>query len=374
MSENILKNLMPSNSTAASNDIIRGKVALGELSFFASQLSVMLSSGVVLSEGVEAIAEQTKYGYFQDVLYKISDRLQNGESFSGALAAYPKIFDSMFVSVIEASEVSGQMPEMLDVLDDYLGSETETRKQIKGALVYPCIMMVVAVLATFTLMFFVLPKFTKIYESRGQALPKLTRMLVSVSKLASNWQSAVMTAAVIAAIVGGLYYWLKTVQGKRVTDYIKIYLPVLGNMFIDTIMTRSTRIMATMLNTGVPLLETLEVVKNSADNRYFRVFWTETCNRVEAGLQLSEAMKAASYSELVAPAILQMIRAGEKSGNLGPVCDRVSRFYDKKLKVSIKTVTTMIEPVMIIVMGVIIGTIAIALLLPIFKISSVVGH
>ncbi len=373
MPENILKNLIPLNNTASKNDAATGRVTLGELSFFASQLSVMLSSGVVLSDGVEAIAEQTKEGYFQDVLYEISDRLQNGESFSAALTAYPKIFDQMFVSVIEASEVSGKMSNMLDVLDEYLASETETRKQIKGALVYPCIMMIMAAIATITMMFFVLPKFTKIYESRGQALPKLTQMLVSISRLASNWQSAVMTAATMAAIVGGLYYWLRTAQGKRAMDYVKIYLPILGSMFVDTIMTRSTRIMATMLNTGVPLLDSLEVVKNSTSNRYFRIFWGETCSRVEAGLQLSEAMKAASYSELVAPAIMQMIRAGEKSGTLGAVCDRVSRFYEKKLKSSIKAVTTMIEPVMIIVMGVIIGTIAIALLLPIFKISSVMA-
>jgi type IV pilus assembly protein PilC len=145
-------------------------------------------------------------------------------------------------------------------------------------------------------------------------------------------------------------------------------------MFIDTIMVRSTRIMATMLSTGVTLLETIIVVKSTCDNEYFEQFWSETCDRVEAGFQFSEAMNLASYSELIPPAIIQMIRAGEKGGSLGSVCGKISNYYDTKLRASIKAVTTMIEPLMIIIMGCIIGTIAIALLLPIFRISTLVGH
>lgn len=350
------------------------KVKQSELLFFTSQLSVMLSSGVVLSEAVEAIADQTKPGIFQDVLLDISDKLQSGESFSSALAAFPKIFTPMFVGMIEASEASGRMPEVLAILQRYIEDEVATRKQVKGALIYPAIMIVMAILATTTLLFFVLPKFTKIYESRGQALPKLTQVLVAFGRLISDLKSFSLILTVLLIIAGAVFYILSIPWGKKIIDYLKIHTPVLGTMFIDTIMTRSTRIMATMLKTGVTLLETLYTVENACDNEYFYRFWSETKDKVEAGFQFSEAMHLASHSELIPHVVVQMIQAGEKSGNLDIVCEKISNFYDKKLKGSIKSVVSLIEPLMIIVMGIIIGTITIALLLPIFRISTLVGR
>jgi len=350
------------------------KVKRSELLLFTSQLSVMLSSGVVLSDAVEAVVTQMNPGTFQNMLFDISDKLQSGESFSVAISAFPRVFTPMFVSIVEASEASGRMPEMLEVIQRYLENEVETKKQIKGALIYPSIVMTMAVVATTTLLFFVLPKFTKIYESRGRALPKLTQILVNFSKLMSDFKSASLILIVLMALLGAVFYAVSTPWGRRALDWLKIHMPVLGTMFVDTIMTRSTRIMATMLTTGVTLLETLHVVRNACDNEYFDRFWSETCDRVEAGFQFSEAMHLASYSELIPPAVIQMIRAGEKGGTLGSVCEKVSDFYDKKLRGSIKAVTSMIEPLMIIIMGCIIGTIAVALLLPVFRISTLIGH
>lgn len=372
MNTNIFKEFISGKPIASLPQ--NGKVKLSELSFFVSQLSVMLSSGIVLSEAVGIIAEQQKPGFFRNVLYDISERIQNGESLSVALSAYPNIFDSMFVSIIAASEISGQMSQMLDVLDKYIESENSIIKQIKAALVYPAIMMVLAVVATSTLMFFVLPKFTTIYKSRGQALPAITQVLIKTSELLSNWKSGMMIAAGFAVLLAGIYFGIKTETGKKIIYYIQIRVPVLGTMFIDTIMTRCTKIMATMLTTGVPLLNVLEVVKSSTLNMYFHTFWSQTYSKVESGSQLSEAMKFSAYNDLISPAILQMIRAGEKSGRLGNVCERVSNFYEKKLKTSIKAVTALIEPLMIVVMGIIIGIIVIGLLLPILRISSVMSH
>ncbi|MFA6186940.1 MAG: type II secretion system F family protein [Phycisphaerae bacterium] len=369
----LLDSLLSTNTEAEAN-CASAKAKQSDLVLFASQLSVMLSSGIVLSEAVEAIATQTNPGPFQTVLFDVSDRIQAGESFSTAISAYPKIFNSMFIGVIEASEASGKMPEMLDVLQGYLEGEMDTKKQVQGALVYPAIMLVMAIVATSTLLFFVLPKFTKIYESRGQALPKLTQMLVSFSKIATEPKSGSIMLVVLGILIGGVIYALRTEWGQRALDYLKLHTPILGTMFVDSIMTRSTRIMATMLNAGVTLLDTLRIIEKSCDNCFFKTFWSETCDRVEGGAQFSEAMSFASYSELLSPATIQMIKAGEKGGNLGSVCEKISSFYDKRLKGSIKAVTTMIEPLMITVMGVVIGTIAIALLLPIFKISSIMAH
>jgi len=298
------------------------KVKSSELILFTTQLSVMLDSGVVLSDALDAIAEQSQEGKFKAVVMDIAETVKSGEHFSKAMSTYPRIFNPMFISMVKASEASGKMVEMLEVLSGYLNFEAETRKSIKGALTYPFIMALMAVAATGTLMFFVLPRFMKIYEAKGAALPKITQILVGFSKIIGNFQimTTIVTVIIMASI--GLYYWAKTVSGRRVIDFIKIRTPVLGTMFIDLVVTRSMRIMATMVNTGVALLDSIE----------------------------------------------------ERSGKLGEVCDKVSVFYEKKLEASIKAVMALIEPLMITILGIIIGTIVIALLLPVFRISTVIAH
>lgn len=350
------------------------KAKRSDVILFTSQLSIMLSSGVVLSEAVDAIAEQGKPGTFHNVLLDIAERIKGGDSFSIALAVYPKIFNSMFISMVEASEASGRMSEMLEVLNGYLSDEAETRKQIKGALVYPIIMLAMAAIATTVLMFFVLPKFTKIYDSKGQALPKITQMVVGLSQMMTDVPSVITGLSIIVAIAGGFCYFSRTPFGRGIIDLIIIRSPVIGTMITDMVITRSMKIMSTTINTGVNMLDAIEIMRNSCSNTCFKNLWQEISEKIQTGYQLSESIVHSANGNLVAQGIIQMIRAGEKSGTLGQVCEKISVFYEKKLKASIKTVTTLIEPLMIIVMGVIIGTIAIALLLPIFNISSVMAQ
>lgn len=350
------------------------KVKQTELILFTTQLSVMLDSGVVLSDALDAIGEQAEREGFKAVIESLADAVKNGECFSKALAEHPRIFNPMFISMVKASEASGKMPEMLTVLTDYLTFESETRKRIKGALTYPFIMALMAVAATGTLMFFVLPRFMKIYEAKGAALPRLTRILVGFSGILGNFNAMTGIITTLIALSAALYYWAKTPSGRRVIDFIKIRLPVVGTMFIDTVVTRSMRIMATMVNTGVKLLDSIEVIQDSCENYYFQRLWVTVDEKIRDGYQLSESIQLSPSSELISPSIIQMLRAGEKSGKIGEVCDKVSIFYEKKLEASIKNVMALIEPLMITILGGIIGTIAIALLLPVFKISSVIAH
>jgi type IV pilus assembly protein PilC len=365
-----------SSQTAAptAGYLYAGKVKSAELILFTTQLSVMLDSGVVLSDALDAIAEQAEHGAFRMVIMDVAEKVKGGENFSKTLADYPKIFNTMFISMVKASEASGKMVEMLTVLSGYLGFESETRKRIKGALTYPFIMALMAVAATGTLMFFVLPRFMRIYESKGAALPKITQILVGFSRMLGNLQvmTGVLTVGIFVAVA--LYYFAGTITGRRVIDYIKIHTPVLGAMFVDLVVTRSMRIMATMVNTGVSLLDSIEVVRGSCENYYFQRLWAAADEKIRDGYQLSESILISAGSGLIAPSIIQMIRAGEKSGKLGEVCDKVSVFYEKKLEGSIRGVMALIEPLMITILGSIIGTIAIALLLPVFKISSVIAH
>jgi type IV pilus assembly protein PilC len=352
----------------------RAKVRPTELILFTTQLSVMLDSGVPLSDALDAIAEQSEHGVFKTVIMEVAETVKSGEYFSKALACYPRIFNAMFISMVKASEASGRMAQMLSVLSGYLNFEFETRKRIKGALTYPFIMALMAVAATGTLMFFVLPRFMRIYEARGAALPKLTQVLVGFSKILGNFET--MTVLVSALILGSmaLYFWAGTVSGRRVIDFLKIRTPVVGTMFVDTVITRSMRIMATMVNTGVNLLDAIGVIQGSCENYYFQRLWIGTDERIRDGYQLSESILLSPGGELIAPGIIQMLRAGEKSGKLGEVSDKISIFYEKKLEASIRSVMALIEPLMITILGIIIGTIAIALLLPVFRISHVIAH
>jgi type IV pilus assembly protein PilC len=280
----------------------------------------------------------------------------------------------MFISMVRASEASGRMVEMLTVLTGYQGFEADTRKQIRSAMTYPFIMVLMAIAATGTLMFFVLPRFMRIYAARGASLPKLTQMLVAVSKVLGNVDAMAGIVTTVVLVSGVFWYWSKTPKGRRVLDGVKIHTPIVGTMFVDMVVTRSMRIMATMVNTGVRLLDAIRVIEGAVDNYYFQRLWSQVDEKIQDGYQLSESIMLAEGADLISPGIIQMLRAGEKSGRLGEVCDKVSIFYQKQLETSIRNVMTLIEPLMITVLGVIIGTIAIALLLPVFRVSSVIAH
>jgi len=357
-----------------SERLFRIRVKSADLILFATQLAVMLDSGVVLSDALDAIAEQAGDARFQAVIFDVSQRVKSGDTFSHALAHYPNIFDSMFISMVEASEASGKMVEMLTVLTGYLTFEADTRKRVLGALTYPLIMVLMAIAATGTLMFFVLPRFMRIYESRGAALPKLTQVLVHFSQIFADFEMLTIIVTTLIAFGVFLYYWGRSRSGRRTVDAIKIRTPVIGTMFTDMVVTRSMRIMATMVNTGVRLLDAIRVIQGCIDNTYFQELWAEVDEKIQDGYQLSESILVAKDADLISPGIIQMLRAGEKSGKLGEVCEKISVFYEKKLEASIRSVMTVIEPLMITILGAIIGTIAIALLLPVFRVSSVIAH
>ena len=349
---------------AKSNDLI----------LFTTQLAIMLDSGVILSDALDAIAEQAADAKFKAIILDISERVKGGETFSKAISCYPCTFNSMYISMVRASEASGRMVEMLTVLTSYQSFEADTRKQIRSAMTYPFIMVLMAIAATGTLMFFVLPRFMRIYASRGASLPKLTQVLVGVSKVLGNFEAMTSIVTTIVIVGGVLWYWSRTPGGRRILDGVKIHTPIIGTMFVDMVVTRSMRIMATMVNTGVRLLDAIRVIEGAVDNYYFQQLWAQVDEKIQDGYQLSEAIMIAKDSKLISPGIIQMLRAGEKSGRLGEVCDKVSIFYQKQLETSIRNVMTLIEPVMITILGAIIGTIAIALLLPVFRVSSVIAH
>ena len=350
------------------------KIKSTDLIGLTNQLAIMLESGVVLSDALHSIAKQSDPGNFKVVMSGVCLAVENGSSFSRALERYPKVFDLMFVSMVRASEISGNMSEMLKVLGEYVNFESETKRQIKGALAYPIVMLIVALFATSIMLLFVLPRFTKIYQSRGSALPKMTQILVDFSNFLRDVDSVIMSAIILGGLGFGFYWWLRSYAGKKVKDLAMIRMPVLGVMFTDMIITRSMRIMSTMISAGVSLLDTIDIVKDSSNNWHFRNLWYQVDGKIRDGYQLSEAIQFATGTKFIAPSVVHMIKAGEKNGDLARVTNKISDFYEKKFRASIKTAMSLIEPIMITFLGILIGAIAIALLLPVFRVSTIVAH
>ncbi len=345
-----------------------GGVKRDDVILMATQLAVMVETGVPLSESLDAIAEQSTDG-MKAVMQDVAEAVRGGTEFSSALERHPKVFGKLFVAMMRASEASGTMGTMLQRVSDYLQQERDTIRKIKGAMTYPLCMLVFCMLVVVSVLVFILPRFDKIYADKGAALPLPTLVLLNLSKgIINHWP--IILVALAGAVVGGIYYF-RSRSGQILLDGLRINAPIIGPMFRKAYLARSLRTMSTMVTTGVSMLEGLGIAAQVAGNYYFARIWDDLAERVKEGCTLSDQL---STSKLVPRTVSQMISAGEKTGKLGTVMNRVAGFCEDDLNVAVKTVTSMIEPMMIIVMGLLVGGIAIALLLPVMSISKVAAH
>jgi len=345
------------------------KVKKDDVIFFAAQLAVMVDTGVPLSEALDMIGSQTEHTGLKKLLAEVSEDVKGGVEFSKALEKHPKQFDTLFVSLMRASEVSGTMGPMLQRVSDYMEDQRKTRKRIKGAMIYPACMLGFCVAIIVCLLVFVLPKFEKIYAGKKAVLPAPTRFLLGISHGITDYWPYII--GLLVAGVTGLVMYVRTPGGAQAMDTLRIRMPIMGGMFRKACLAKSLRCLSTMVSTGVSMIEGLEITSRVSGNRHFQAIWDNVASGVKEGSNLSDGLLD---SPLIPGNVCQMISAGEKSGKLGMVMDRVARFCEDDLKVAVKAITDMIEPAMIIIMGVIVGGIAMALLLPVFKMSKIAGH
>lgn len=336
---------------------------------FANQLSVMVQTGVPLSDAISCCVQQCQSEGFKDVLSSVAEQVQAGGEFSAAMRRFPHVFPPIMVSLIRASEVSGTMSGMLDRVAMYLAKEQQTVKQVRGAMMYPLFMMTMAIGVTIFLLAFVLPKFAKIYETRGAALPAPTRLLLATSNgLIDYWYFWLGLA--VATGVGG-YYFVGTTAGKRTCDFLKLNVPVIRSVFTQLYISRACRTMGTMISAGVSMLDMIGIVRQVTNNIYFEELWDTVDHRLRQGSQLSDPLY---QSPLFPRAVSQMVFSGEKSGRLGIVLTKVAEFTEVEFDRTVKNATQFIEPVMVASMGLLIGFVAISLLLPIFSVGQVVSN
>ena len=344
----------------------RKRVSRDEVIHFASQLAIMVDTGVSLTEAITGIIEESPPGAMKRVLSDLLTQLEGGREFSAALARHPKAFTPLFVNLVKAAEASGTLGPMLLRCGQYLTDERDTRKRVRGAMMYPALLMLMCIGVTIFLMTYLLPKFTGIYAGKEEALPTPTKILIAVSNGLTDW--AIVWVPSVLLVLGTAFFYLRNRRGRKSAHWLVLNLPILGSMYHKSLLTRCLRTLGTLVDSGVSMLDSVAITQNVVGNHYYEQMWDRVINRLHRGDQLTAALR---NDRLVPRSTLQMLQAGERSGQLGTVLSRIGEHLEEELRAAIKTATAMIEPLMIFVMGAIVGGIAIALLLPIFTISRV---
>jgi type IV pilus assembly protein PilC len=340
------------------------RITRQDLIYVTAQLAIMVDTGITISTALSGIIEQETNSALRKVLQGLKEAVESGEDFSAALARYPKLFDKTYISLVKASEATGTLGAMLDRVAAYLRKELETFNKVRAAMAYPMIMMVLAAGVTIFLLTYVMPKFMPLFRLRQTQLPVPTLVMMSISDAILNYWYLLLAAA--ASIAGGFLYGRRTPSGRRMLDWIKINCPVVGTMFRKVTISRSIRTLGTLLASGVPVTEAIKLAQAVAGNYYYEMIWEKVLEEVTGGKRICEALH---NTPLFPNVLVQMISAGEEAGKLDVVLEKVSTYYDNEVETTLKATTSLIEPLMIAMMGVVVGTIGLALMLPIFSLS-----
>lgn len=335
---------------------------------FTTQLAVMIRAGISIRAALEGIADQVPNPKFKRILLTIKMDVESGKQFSEAIAKYPKLFSPLYVNMVRASEMSGSFAKMLDRIAAYLTQQIETRKMVVGAMIYPGIIGTMAIGVTVFLLTFVLPRFAMVFKGKEDALPKPTKFLMSLSDFMVSYWYLIVGGLVVATV--GFFLFIKTDVGRLWFDKTKLTMPLFRKMFRALYISRSLSTMGELLNAGVPMLDSLAITGDISGNLLYKKMWRSVYAAVKQGKKIATQL---GKSKLLPKSVVQMVAAGEESGKLGEVLNEVSDFYQRALRNAIKAVTSMIEPIMIVVMGGIVGFIAMSIILPIFKMSSIVS-
>lgn len=340
------------------------RISKTDIIYVTCQLAIMVDTGITLAAALEGIIEQEANPTLRKVLAELNAAVEGGEDFSTALARHPKLFNKTYVSLVKASEATGTLGSMLDRIAGYLRKEVETQGKIRAAMAYPAVMMVLAIGVTIFLLTYILPKFTPLFKSRGTKLPTPTVIMMTLSDaILGYWYLWVIG---VTLLVVGFLWAKKQPMGRKALDWTKINSPIIGTMFRKVAISRSIRTMGTMLHSGVPIIDSIRLAGEVAGNVYYEELWEHVLDEVTSGRRICEVLAG---NPLFPRVLVQMISAGEETGKLDSVLERISLYYDSEVETSLKATTAMIEPIMISVMGVIVGTIGLALLLPIFSLS-----
>ncbi len=332
-----------------------------EISRMARQFATMIEAGLPLVESLNVLSEQTGNLSLKKALNNVKERVQSGSTLAEALSKHPKIFDELFINMVEAGEVGGALDTILLRLATYREKVDALRRKIKGAMYYPAVISVVATGATLFLVTFIVPVFAKLFQGFGAELPLPTKMVLGLSAfLRSNFIIGIV--ALIGLGIG--FRWLnKTPSGKLAIDRFKLKIPIIGNLLRKSIIARFSRTLGTLLQSGVPILDSLEITAKTAGNKVIYNAIRRAVTAIAQGDTIAQPLKDTG---VFPPMVVQMISVGEKTGGLDEMLGKVADFYEDEVDAAVGALTSIIEPVVIVVMGIVIGFILISMYLPMF--------
>lgn len=332
-----------------------------EVILFTRQLATMITAGLPLAQSLRTVREQVKNKHFLDIINKIVADIEGGSALSAAFARHPKVFSDIYVNLIAAGEASGSLDKSLVRIADQLEKDNALVSKLRGAMIYPAIVLLVVLGVVLFMLTTVLPQVEQLYNDLGKALPLFTRMLIAVGNFVRNFWWLIL------AVVGGggfaLFRFFKTPGGKGVADHIKLKLPIFGKLFRKLYMARFARTSGVLLASGLPMLEMLNIVKKSMNNVHLEAAIERASVKVRGGKALSAAL---ADEPLFLSLVHQMMKIGEQSGTIDAMMDKTAQFYEEELDNAIKNISTTLEPVLMIVLGITVGGIVAAILLPVY--------
>jgi type IV pilus assembly protein PilC len=342
-------------------------VGLGTLVLFTGQLAAMLGGGLHLVRILTSLAGETTNQKFRKILMSVRDAVTGGTSFADALGQFPFVFDKLYVSVVRAGELSGSLPGVLDTLTVYLEKSANLRRKVRGAIAYPSVILVVSLSVVFIMIVKIVPIFENVYARANATLPAPTRTLIWVSGLVRYYTLTVVLLLLLAAV--GFYVALQTEQGRYIFDRIKLGFPMFGQLIRKAIMARVCRTLAVLLNSGIPLIEAMETVSRVAGNRVIERALTDATRRMRDGGTIAATLRDTGQFPVM---VIQLVATGEESGTLPTMLGKAALYYEQQVDNSVATLSTLIEPVMIVIMGAIAGAVIFALYLPIFTLGQAI--
>jgi type IV pilus assembly protein PilC len=345
-----------------------GRVSLIDLVIFTRQLATMIDAGLAMVQSLQALAEQTTNKVMRDVIKDVCTRVEGGDSFSDALQKHPKAFSRLYVCMVAAGEKGGLLAEILARLATYLENANRLRKKVKSAMMYPTVVTVVAILITIYLLVKVVPVFGEIFASFGAELPAPTQALINISSIVKRYLVFILVAG--GGAVYGWMYFIKTPVGRQFWDARRIKLPIFGVIAHKICLARFTRTLASLIRSGVPILEVLQIVSQTVGN----VVMEKAIKTAAVDIERGESISAALGKHPVFPAmIIRMVTAGEQTGKIDNMLERISDFLDEEIETTLSGLTALIEPILIVFLGVVVGGMVICMFLPIFKMPEIVS-
>lgn len=347
---------------------VRGGVSDRSLAIFTRQFSVMIDAGLPLVQCLQILGEQQENKAFQRIILQVREDVETGSSLANALKKHPQAFSDLFVNMVAAGEAGGILDTILQRLATYIEKAARLKAQVKSAMIYPVTVIAIAILVVYVILWKVIPVFASLFESLGASLPFPTRVVVALSKFVGRfwWLIAILVFAGIVAI--RQYY--KTPQGKLVIDKVLLKTPILGMVLRKIAVARFCRTLGTLLSAGVPVLESLEITARTSGNAVIERAILEVRKQVEEGKSLAEPLKTTNQFP---PMVVQMIAVGEATGAMDTMLAKIAEFYEEEVDTAVAGMMKLIEPIMILFLGVLIGGIVIAMYLPMFELISKIG-